>query len=149
MKSPVHVSYPLLMMGGDVGDIEGHALLAGRGSGGGGGGGESCPSSSEELSSVKSITSTFLLLLPSLPPWLDDEELRWSEPADVRHEPWEQQRQSSTVFVRSCLKQSTAKQCDHAQKDTHTSPLLSYEIQELCYYGDKLFTQWPYDGCFT
>lgn len=70
------VSNPLLMMGGDVGDIEGHALLAGGGSGGGGGGGESCPSLSEELSSVKSITSTFLLLLPSLPPWLDDEELR-------------------------------------------------------------------------
>lgn len=69
-----------------MGDIEGHALLAGGGSGGGGG--ESCSSSSEELSSVKSITSTFLL--PSLPLWLDDEELRCSEPADVRHEPGEQ-----------------------------------------------------------
>lgn len=91
------------MMGGDVGDIEGHALLAGGGRGGGAGGGESGPSSSEELSSVKSITSTFLLLLPSLPPWLDDEELRWSEPADVRHEPREQQR-----HVCSCLKQSIA-----------------------------------------
>lgn len=66
------MSDPLLMAGGEVGDIEGHALLAGGGSGGGGG--ESCSSSSEELSSVKSITST--LLLPSLPPWLDDEELR-------------------------------------------------------------------------
>lgn len=65
-------STPLLMTGGEVGDIEGHALLAGGGSGGGGG--ESCSSSSEELSSVKSITST--LLLPSLPLWLDDEELR-------------------------------------------------------------------------
>lgn len=68
------VADPLLMTGGEVGDIEGHALLGGGGSGGGGGGGESCPSSSEELSSVKSITSTFLLLLPLL--WLDDEELR-------------------------------------------------------------------------
>lgn len=68
---------PLLMMGGEVGETEGHALLGGRGSGGGGGGGgESGPSSSEELSSVKSITSTFLLLLLSLPPWLDAEELR-------------------------------------------------------------------------
>ena len=75
------------MRGGEVGDMEGHALLAGGGSGGGGGGGESCPSSSEELSSVKSITSTFLLLLPPLSPWLDEEELRCSEPADVRHEP--------------------------------------------------------------
>lgn len=65
------VADPLLMTGGEVGDIEGHALLGGGGSGGGG---ESCPSSSEELSSVKSITSTFLLLLPLL--WLDDEELR-------------------------------------------------------------------------
>lgn len=70
------MSDPLLMMGGEVGDIEGHALLAGGGSGSGAGGGESCPSSSEELSSVKSITSTFLLLPPSPAPWLDDEELR-------------------------------------------------------------------------
>lgn len=66
-------SDPLLMTGGEVGDIEGQALLGGGGSGGGG---ESCPSSSEELSSVKSITSTFLPLLLSLPPWLDAEELR-------------------------------------------------------------------------
>lgn len=64
------------MTGGEVGDIEGHALLIGGGSVGGGGGGESGPSSSEELSSVKSITSTFLPLLLSLPPWLDAEELR-------------------------------------------------------------------------
>lgn len=64
------------MTGGEVGDIEGHALLIGGGSVGGGGGGESSPSSSEELSSVKSITSTFLPLLLSLPPWLDAEELR-------------------------------------------------------------------------
>lgn len=63
------------MTGGEVGDIEGHALLIGGGSVGGGGG-ESGPSSSEELSSVKSITSTFLPLLLSLPPWLDAEELR-------------------------------------------------------------------------
>lgn len=62
------------MTGGEVGDIEGHALLIGGGSVGGGG--ESGPSSSEELSSVKSITSTFLPLLLSLPPWLDAEELR-------------------------------------------------------------------------
>lgn len=64
------------MTGGEVGDIEGHALLIGGGSVGGGGSGESGPSSSEELSSVKSITSTFLPLLLSLPPWLDAEELR-------------------------------------------------------------------------
>lgn len=76
LRSWVCVSDPLLMMGGEVGDMDGHALLGGGGSGGGCGGGESCPSSSEELSSVKSITSTFLLLLLSLPPWLDDEELR-------------------------------------------------------------------------
>lgn len=67
------MSDPLLMTGGDVGDMEGQALLGGGGIGGGGG--ESCPSSSEELSSVRSITSTFLPLLPSWPPWLDDEEL--------------------------------------------------------------------------
>lgn len=80
---------PLLTSGGDVGDMEGHALIAGGGSGGGGGGGaggggESCPSSSEELSSVRSITSTFL----PPPSWLEVEELRWSEEEeDVRHEP--------------------------------------------------------------
>lgn len=63
------MSDPLLMTGGEVGDMDGHDLFGGGGSGGGGG--ESCPSSSEELSRVKSITSTFLPL--SL--WLDDEEL--------------------------------------------------------------------------
>lgn len=56
--------------------MEGHARLGGGGSGGGGGCGDSCPSSSEELSSVRSITSTFLPLLLSLPLWLEDEELR-------------------------------------------------------------------------
>lgn len=66
----------MLLMGGEVGDMEGHALLGGGGSGGAGGGGESCPSSSDELSCVKSITSTFLPLLLSLPLWLDEEELR-------------------------------------------------------------------------
>lgn len=76
------MSDPLLMTGGDVGDMEGQALLGGGGIGGGGGG-ESCPSSSEELSSVRSITSTFLPLLLSWPPWLDDEELRCSVPVDV------------------------------------------------------------------
>lgn len=86
------VSDPLLLMGGEVGDIEGHALLGGGGSGCcGGGGGESCPSSSEELSSVKSITSTFLLLLLL---WLD-EELRCSEPADVLQDPGQQQHHMS------------------------------------------------------
>lgn len=80
------MSDPLLMTGGEVGDMEGHARLGGGGSGGGGGCGESCPSSSEELSSVRSITSTFLPLLPSLPLWLDEEALRWSGPADVWHE---------------------------------------------------------------
>lgn len=54
--------------------MEGHARLGGGGSGGGGGCGESCPSSSDELSSVRSITSTFLPLLLSL--WLDDKGLR-------------------------------------------------------------------------
>lgn len=63
---------PLLMTGGEVGDMEGHARLGGGGSGGCG---ESSPSPSEELSSVRSITSTFLPLLLSLPLWLDDEEL--------------------------------------------------------------------------
>lgn len=72
------LSHPLLLMGGEVGDKEGHALLIGGGSGGGGSGGgcgvagDSGPSSSEELSSVKSITSTFLPLL--LSPWLEEEE---------------------------------------------------------------------------
>lgn len=56
--------------------MEGHARLGGGGSGGGGGCGDSCPSSSEELSSVRSITSTFLPLPLSLPLWLEDEELR-------------------------------------------------------------------------
>lgn len=85
------VADPLLMTGGEVGDIDGQALLVGGGSGAGGGGGDSCPSSSEELSSVKSMTSTFLPLLLSLAP--DNDEFRWSE--DVRHEPGEQQGQSS------------------------------------------------------
>lgn len=61
-------------MGGEVGDMEGHDRWGIGGSGGGGcgcGGGESSPSSSDELSSVRSITSTFLPLLPSL----EDEEL--------------------------------------------------------------------------
>lgn len=54
--------------------MEGHDRWGIGGSGGGGcgcGGGESSPSSSDELSSVRSITSTFLPLLPSL----EDEEL--------------------------------------------------------------------------
>lgn len=89
----VCASDPLLMTGGEVGDMEGQALLAGGGRGGGGGGvDESCPSSSEELSSVRSMTSTFLLLPPpllSLLLWLDEEEPCWSAPADVRHEPAE------------------------------------------------------------
>lgn len=76
------VSDPLLTTGGEVGDMDGQARL-GAGGSGGGGGGESCPSSSEELSTVRSITSTFLPLLLSLPLWLDDEGLRWSGPADV------------------------------------------------------------------
>lgn len=95
-------SDPLLVMGGEVGDMEGHALLGGGGSGGAGGGGESCPSSSDELSCVKSITSTFLPLLLSLPPWLDDEELRWSGPADVRHEPVEPQQWIGYWFSWDC-----------------------------------------------
>lgn len=70
------MSDPLLMIGGEVGDMEGQALLAGGGSVGRDGGDESCSSSSEELSNVKSMTSTFLLLLPLLPSWLDNEELR-------------------------------------------------------------------------
>lgn len=69
------------MTGGEVGDMEGHARLGGGGSGGGGGCGDSCPSSSDELSSVRSITSTFLPLLLLL--WLDDKGLRWSGPVDV------------------------------------------------------------------
>ena len=66
--------HPLLMMGGEAGDKEGHGLLTGGATGGGWGGGESDPSSSEELSNVKSITSTFLPLL--LSPWLEDDGLR-------------------------------------------------------------------------
>lgn len=82
-------SHPLLTMGGEAGDKEGHALLMGGGSSGGcGGAGDSGPSSSEELSSVKSITSTFLPLL--LSPWLEEEELLGAEPSDVRQEPAEQ-----------------------------------------------------------
>lgn len=68
------MSDPLLMTGGEVGDMEGHARLGGGGSGGGGGCGDSCPSSSDELSSVRSITSTFLPLLLLL--WPDDKGLR-------------------------------------------------------------------------
>lgn len=82
------VSDPLLATGGEVGDTGGQARLGGGGSGGGGAGGcgESCPSSSEELSSVRSITSTLLPMLLSLPLWLDEEALRWSGPADAWHE---------------------------------------------------------------
>lgn len=87
-------------MGGEVGDMEGQALLTEggrRGGAGGGGGGCVCcassssSSSSSELSSVRSITSTFLPpLLPSL--WLDEEEeLCWSETEDVLQEPGEPQ----------------------------------------------------------
>lgn len=61
-------TYPLLI-GGEVGDRDGHALL---------GGGSSSASSSEELSSVRSIISTFLLSPPC------EELFRWSD--DVRHE---------------------------------------------------------------
>lgn len=61
--------HPLLTMGGEVGDREGQALLRG---------GWSSSSSSEELSRVRSITSTFILLLPPL--W--DDELLCSPTAD-------------------------------------------------------------------
>lgn len=130
-------SHPLLITGGEVGDMEGHARLTGGGSGGGGG--ESCPSSSEELSSVKSITSTFLPLLLSMPPWLDDDELRWSEPADVRQDPAEQNRDVSLCL---CTEEKKNKR-NNAHPSIHI-PLLLFEIEHtyICYYGDAQFTQW-------
>lgn len=134
------------MTGGEVGDIEGHALLGGGGSGGCGGGGESCPSSSEELSSVKSITSTFLPLLPSLPPWLDDEELRWSEPADVRHEPGEHVKD----FMRPWIRNKALFNIAHMLKYTHTHIYLCSNVRHtVCYYGDGQFTQCHSDWWLT
>lgn len=111
----VCASDPLLMTGGEVGDMEGQALLAGGGRGGGGGGvDESCPSSSEELSSVRSMTSTFLLLPPpllSLLAWLDEEEPCWSAPADVRHEPGEQHVSFMTWWCKKEKKNKKTERC--------------------------------------
>lgn len=68
-----------LVTGGEVGERDGHGRL---------GGGSSSLSSSDELSSVRSITSTFLLLL--LLVW---DELFLCSDSTARHEPVEKTEQ--------------------------------------------------------
>lgn len=74
--------YPLLV-GGEVGEREGQLLLTG---------GSSSSSSSDELSRVRSITSTFLLPLPF--EW----ELERSG-AEVRHPPDERRERRNIQFI--------------------------------------------------
>lgn len=92
------------MTGGEVGDMEGQALLAGGGrtggcggggAGGGGGDEDSCPSSSEELSSVRSMTSTFLPLPDEEDPCCSAGE------ACVRHTPAGRRLIFNTVLLTS------------------------------------------------
>lgn len=140
----VCASDPLLMTGGEVGDMEGQALLAGGGRGGGGGGvDESCPSSSEELSSVRSMTSTFLLLPPpllSLLAWLDEEEPCWSAPADVRHEPGEQHVSFMTWWCKKEKKNRTLLKTMRLIKSTLCSLWLNGR-HSVCCWAERQFAR--------